>query len=58
MEGLDKGSIQELKAYAKPPDNCILVAKAVITLFGVRLKEPWKAFQKLAANPADFIRNL
>ena len=47
-----------MKALASPPTSCLLVAQAVITLFGVKSKEPWKDFQKLLANPNAFIKNL
>ena len=36
----------------------MLVAQAVITLFGVKSKEPWKDFKKLLADPNAFIKNL
>ena len=58
MEGLNKNTINELKSFAKPPASCILVACAVITLFGVKSKDPWRDFKKLIADPNAFIRNL
>ena len=58
INNLDKKDLIELKAFASPPPLIKLVAEAVMSLFGMKSKNPWKDFQKLAANPVGFISQL
>ena len=58
IDDLDKRDLVELKSFANPPAMVAMVAQAIMTLFGVKSKNPWKDFQKSAANPADFISKL
>ena len=58
LNSLHITEIRELKAFKAPPALVKLVAEAVMTLLGIKSKEPWRDFQKLAANPADFIKKI
>lgn len=53
LDTLNKNDITEMKAYANPADEIILVVSAVCLLLGK--KENWDEAKKLMNNPNDFI---
>lgn len=56
LDTLDKGDIGEMKNYAKPPDDLVLVMDAVCVLLDK--KTGWDEAKKLMANPNGFIETL
>lgn len=56
LDTLNKNDITEMKAYAKPAEEIILVVSAVCLLMGK--KENWDEGKKLMNNPNDFINGL
>ena len=56
LDTLDKGDITEMKAYASPAEEIVLVISAVCLLLGT--KETWDDGKKLMNNPNDFINRL
>ena len=48
--------IQELKAFAKPPEAVTAIFDVVSTLFGQ--PKGWREAQKLMGNPQQFIKSL
>lgn len=56
LETLDRGDITELKAYASPAAEIVLVATAVCLLLGK--PESWDEAKKLMGNPAEFLTKL
>jgi dynein heavy chain len=56
LDTLDKSDITEMKAYASPAEEIILVVSAVCLLLGK--KETWDDAKKLMNNPAEFINTL
>lgn len=56
LDTLDRGDITEMKAYANPAEEIVLVISAVCLLLGV--KETWDEGKKLMNNPTDFINRL
>jgi dynein heavy chain len=56
LDTLDRGDITEMKAYANPAEEIVLVVSAVCLLLGV--KESWDEGKKLMNNPNDFINRL
>jgi dynein heavy chain len=56
LDTLDRGDITEMKAYANPAEEIVLVISAVCLLLGV--KESWDEGKKLMNNPTEFINRL
>ena len=56
LDTLDRGDITEMKAYASPAEEIVLVVSAVCLLCG--RKETWDEGKKLMNNPNDFINTL
>jgi dynein heavy chain len=56
LDTLNKNDITELKAYAKPDENIVLVTNSVCLLLGK--KEDWDEAKKLMNNPNEFIESL
>ena len=56
LDTLNKGDIIEMKSYAKPPEDLVLVISAVCLLMDV--KENWDEGKKLMNNPENFINML
>jgi len=56
LDTLDKADITEMKAYASPADEIVLVVSAVCLLMGK--KENWDEAKKLMQSPNDFINSL
>ena len=56
LDTLNKNDITEMKAYAKPAEEIVLVTSAVCLLLGK--KEDWDEAKKLMNNPNEFIDNL
>ena len=56
LDTLNKNDITEMKAYASPAEEIVLVVSAVCLLMGK--KENWDEAKKLMNNPNDFINNL
>ena len=56
LDTLDKGDIGEMKNYAKPPEDLVLVMDAVCVLLDK--KTGWDEAKKLMANPNGFIETL
>lgn len=54
LDTLDKSDITEMKAYANPADEIVLVVSAVCLLLGE--KENWDSGKKLMNNPNEFIK--
>lgn len=52
---LDVKSIQELKALANPPADCVVCTKAVLILKGEMKKHDWPTAQKMMNNPKQFL---
>jgi len=49
LETLDRGDITEMKAYASPAEEIVLVIRAVCLLLGK--PESWDEGKKLMGNP-------
>jgi dynein heavy chain len=47
--------IQELKSLTTPPNDCLLVTKAVLILRGERKNHAWGTAQKMMGNPKNFL---
>lgn len=56
LDTLQKKDIDEMKAYAKPPDDLVLVLDAVLLLLGK--KGGWDEAKKAMTNPNGFIADL
>jgi dynein heavy chain len=56
LETLNKNDITEMKAYAKPAEEIVLVTNSVCLLLGKT--ENWDEAKKLMNNPNEFIENL
>lgn len=56
LDTLNKADITEMKAYANPAEEIVLVVSAVCLLRGK--KENWDEAKKLMNNPNDFINEL
>jgi len=56
LDTLDRGDITEMKAYANPAEEIVLVISAVCLLLGK--PETWDEGKKLMNNPADFLGKL
>lgn len=56
LDTLNKNDITEMKAYAKPAEEIVLVTNSVCLLLGK--KEDWDEAKKLMNNPNEFIENL
>lgn len=56
LETLDRGDITELKAYANPAAEIVLILQAVCLLLG--RPETWEEAKKLMAQPQDFLAKL
>lgn len=56
LDTLDKGDIGEMKNYAKPPEDLVLVLDAVSCLLDK--KSGWDEAKKMMANPNAFIETL
>ena len=56
LDTLNKNDITEMKAYAKPAEDIVLVISAVCLLLGK--KENWDEGKKLMNNPNEFIGSL
>lgn len=56
LDTLNKNDITEMKAYAKPAEEIVLVTNSVCLLLGK--KEDWDEAKKLMNNPNEFIDNL
>lgn len=56
LDTLNKNDITEMKAYANPAEEIVLVVSGVCLLLGK--KENWDEGKKLMNNPNDFINNL
>jgi dynein heavy chain, axonemal len=56
LDTLDRGDITEMKAYANPAEEIVLVISAVCLLLGK--PETWDEGKKLMNNPADFLSKL
>jgi dynein heavy chain len=52
---LDVKAIQELKALANPPPDCVTVTKAVLILKGEKKNHTWANGQKMMNNPKQFL---
>jgi dynein heavy chain len=52
---LDVKAIQELKALANPPPDCVIVTKAVLILKGEKKNHGWPQAQKMMNNPKQFL---
>jgi dynein heavy chain len=52
---LDVKAIQELKALANPPPDCVVVTKAVLILKGEKKNHGWPNGQKMMNNPKQFL---
>ena len=52
---LEVKAIQELKALANPPADCVVVTKAVLILKGEKKNHGWPNAQKMMNNPKGFI---
>eukprot|EP00931_Biecheleriopsis_adriatica_P003888 TRINITY_DN10563_c0_g2_i1.p1 TRINITY_DN10563_c0_g2~~TRINITY_DN10563_c0_g2_i1.p1 ORF type:complete len:2985 (-),score=661.93 TRINITY_DN10563_c0_g2_i1:306-8801(-) len=59
VDCLDKSSIQELKAFQKPPSECVdVVAATGFLLKNEKRKLDWKGCQKMMANPPQFLEDV
>ena len=56
LDTLNKGDIGEMKNYANPPEDLVLVMDAVCTLLDK--KTGWAEAKQLMNNPAQFIESL
>ena len=56
LDTLNKNDIIEMKSYAKPPEDLVLVIQAVCFLLDK--PENWDEGKKLMNNPAEFINSL
>lgn len=56
LETLDKGDITELKAYANPAAEIVLVVSAVNLLLG--RPENWDEAKKQMSNPQEYLNKL
>jgi len=56
LDTLDKGDITEMKAYASPAEEIVLVVKAVCLLRGK--PENWDEAKKLMGNAGEFLQQL
>lgn len=56
LDTLDRGDITEMKAYANPADEIVLVISAVCLMLDK--KETWDEGKKLMNNPTEFISKL
>lgn len=52
---LEVKAIQELKALANPPPDCVTVTKAVLILKGEKKNHAWGNAQKMMNNPKQFL---
>jgi len=55
---LDVKAIQELKALANPPPDCVVVTKAVLILKGEKKNHGWPQAQKMMNNPKAFLESV
>jgi dynein heavy chain len=55
---LEVKAIQELKALANPPADCVVVTKTVLILFGDMKNHAWPNAQKMMNNPKGFIEKI
>ncbi|CAE8644925.1 unnamed protein product [Polarella glacialis] len=59
VDCLDKSSIQELKAFSKPPPECVdVVAACGFLLKQEKRKLDWKGCTKIMNNPAQFLEDV
>ncbi len=56
LDTLNKADIGEMKAYAQPPEDLVLVMDAVSILLGK--KTGWDEAKKMMSNPGEFITSL
>ena len=56
LDTLDKNDITEMKAYANPAEEIVMVVNSVCLLLGTR--ENWDEGKKLKKDPNDFLNKL
>jgi dynein heavy chain, axonemal len=56
LKALDKASIVEIKSFAKPSENVVMVMEACMILIGE--KTDWNSVKSVLGNPGEFMQRL